>query len=120
MIVLGMLLFSERTWKHHCVTLMLPFGVLCYYLATYRPPIWVRNYLIASLVAVTLLIAMTLSGLDDNRTAPHLYASFGKQAEVYGVYVWSYMILMAALFVLLGRKDPEARRESYASNGATS
>ncbi len=28
LIVLGMLLFSERTWKHHCVTLMLPFGVL--------------------------------------------------------------------------------------------
>ena len=25
-----MLLFSERTWKHHCVTLMLPFAVLSY------------------------------------------------------------------------------------------
>jgi alpha-1,2-mannosyltransferase len=108
LIVLGMLLFSERTWKHHCVTLMLPFGVLCYYLATYRPPLWLRNYLIASLVAVTLLVAMTLSGLDDNRTATHLYGSLCKQAEVYGVYVWSHMILMAALFVLLGRKDPEA------------
>ncbi len=31
-ILLGMLLFSERTWKHHCVTLVLPFAVLCYYL----------------------------------------------------------------------------------------
>src|SRR5262249_19841228 len=30
LIVLGMLLFSERTWKHHCVTLLLPFAVLCY------------------------------------------------------------------------------------------
>src|SRR5262249_55549032 len=30
-VVLGMLLFSERTWKHHCVTLVLPFAVLSYY-----------------------------------------------------------------------------------------
>ena len=33
-ILLGMLLFSERTWKHHCVTLVLPFAVICYFLAT--------------------------------------------------------------------------------------
>ena len=26
-VVLGMLLFCERTWKHHCVTLLLPFTV---------------------------------------------------------------------------------------------
>ena len=36
-VVLGMLLFSERTWKHHCVTLLLPFAVLCYYLAASQP-----------------------------------------------------------------------------------
>ena len=28
LIVLGMLLFSERTWKHHCVVFMVPFAVL--------------------------------------------------------------------------------------------
>ena len=32
-VLLGMLLFSERTWKHHCVTMVLPFAVLTYYLA---------------------------------------------------------------------------------------
>ncbi len=37
LVVLGMLLFSERTWKHHCVTLLLPFAVLCYYLFACRP-----------------------------------------------------------------------------------
>src|SRR5262249_35139452 len=31
-VVLGMLLFSERTWKHHCVTLLVPFAVLSYQL----------------------------------------------------------------------------------------
>lgn len=33
-VVLGMLLFSERTWKHHATTLMLPFAVLFAFLAT--------------------------------------------------------------------------------------
>lgn len=28
LVLLGMLLFSERTWKHHAVTLMLPYAVL--------------------------------------------------------------------------------------------
>src|SRR5437762_12357552 len=45
LIVLGMLLFSERTWKHHCVTLMLPFGVLCYYLAACDPTPRLRAFL---------------------------------------------------------------------------
>jgi len=41
-ILLGMLLFSERTWKHHCVTLVLPFAVICYYLATRTMGRWTR------------------------------------------------------------------------------
>ena len=34
LMVLGMLLFSERTWKHHAVTLMLPFAVMLAFLTT--------------------------------------------------------------------------------------
>lgn len=33
-VLLGMLLFSERTWKHHATTLILPFAVLFTFLAT--------------------------------------------------------------------------------------
>ena len=51
-VLLGMLLFSERTWKHHCVTLVLPFAVICYYLATCSPGKGLRVYLIGSLAAV--------------------------------------------------------------------
>ena len=57
-VVLGMLLFSERTWKHHCVTLMLPFAVLAYYLATCPPRPLLRGYLAASLVAVAVLMLL--------------------------------------------------------------
>jgi hypothetical protein len=112
LVTLGMLLFSERTWKHHCVTLILPFGVLCYYLAAYRPPTWLKGYLIATLAVVTALMATTVSVFDDGRTGAQLYGALAKQAQVYGVYVWAYLILMAALFVLLGRNDPEASPQS--------
>jgi alpha-1,2-mannosyltransferase len=98
LIVLGMLLFSERTWKHHCVTLLLPFGVLCYYLAACRPTPALRRGLIACLVAVTLLIAATSTSLLPSPAA--------KQAQVYGAYVWAFLLLIAALVVVL--RQPEA------------
>src|SRR5262249_41048228 len=50
-VLVGMLLFSERTWKHHCVTLLLPFAVLSYSLVVRWPHKGLRAYLIASLAA---------------------------------------------------------------------
>jgi len=95
LIVVGMLLFSERTWKHHCVTLMLPFAVLAYFLATCRPRPLLRGYLAASLVAVVVLMSLTstsgLTGLDQ----------VAKKAEIYGAYVWAYLVLAAALVTIL-------------------
>ncbi len=46
-IVLGMLLFSERTWKHHGVTLMLPFAVLTAVWAAERAR-WALGILVAA------------------------------------------------------------------------
>jgi alpha-1,2-mannosyltransferase len=92
-VLLGMLLFSERTWKHHAVTLALPFAVLCYYLSACKPTGWLRTLLIATLVGSTLLMATTATGLvpDD----------FAKLAQVYGAYVVVYGVLLTALTLLL-------------------
>lgn len=92
-VVLGMLLFSERTWKHHCVTLVLPFGVICYCLATCPLSRRFRWALVAALAVVTLLMATTSTSLLDERAA--------KLAQVYGAYVWSCVILVACLVGLL-------------------
>ncbi len=100
LVVLGMLLFSERTWKHHCVTLMLPFGVLCYYLTARRPGPRLRAYLIGTLAVVVLLMATTSTSLFDV-----LGDEAAKTAQVYGAYVWAYLILLTALGVLLRRPD---------------
>jgi hypothetical protein len=108
-VALGMLLFSERTWKHHCVTLVLPFAVLAYYLAACRPGWKLRAYLIGSLAAATLLMFATSTGWTSERAGPAAVRledfdgldRLGKLAQVYGAYVWAYLILLAALVVLL-------------------
>jgi hypothetical protein len=134
-IVLGMLLFSERTWKHHCVTLMVPFAVLCYYLGTCQPRGWLRAYVIGTLVAVALLMASTSSLSSEKGSVSQLaltwetrlsllpshlrlpsgsvsqlaltWETVSKMSQVYGVYVWSYLLLLAALVVVLGRPEQD-------------
>lgn len=103
-ILLGMLLFSERTWKHHCVTLVLPFAVICYYLATASSGKGMRAYLIGSLAAAMLLMAATSNTAHDGDVHhDRLYQLFAKQAQVYGTFVLAYVVLLAALIVLLRR-----------------
>ncbi len=99
LVALGMLLFSERTWKHHCVTLLLPFGAIAYYLSACRPGPALRGYLFGTLALVVLLMITTSTGLVDDLERA------AKLAQVYGAYVWAYLLLMAALTVLLRRKD---------------
>lgn len=85
-VVIGMLLFSERTWKHHCVTLALPFAVLSHrlvYAPSHRPRI------ISVLAAAQLLMATTSSGLLPER--------WSDLALVYGAYVGACIVLLAGL-----------------------
>jgi hypothetical protein len=101
-VLLGMLLFSERTWKHHCVTLLVPFAVLSYYLA--QTWCWehkdrtMRNYLIVTLAVVVSLMTTTSISLFGKEG--------GKLAQVYGAYVAAFLVLLAALAVVLRRDDP--------------
>jgi hypothetical protein len=96
LIVIGMLLFSERTWKHHCVTLLLPFAVLCYYVTAYRTSKTLARSLVAVLVATAVLMASTSTVFDKE---------FAKQAQVYGAYTVAHILLAATLIVLLRRSD---------------
>jgi hypothetical protein len=97
LVVVGMLLFSERTWKHHCVTLILPFAVLCYYLAACRPRPFVAGGLTAVLALAFALMGTTSTNLDDRSAA--------KYAQVYGAYVWVDLLLVVALATLLRRNE---------------
>ena len=94
-VLLGMLLFSERTWKHHCVTLLVPFAVLSYLLVTRWSERGLRWYLVASLIISTLLMLATSTGLTDG------HDRLGKLVQVYGGYTWSFVALLAAIFWIL-------------------
>jgi alpha-1,2-mannosyltransferase len=92
LIVLGMLLFSERTWKHHAVTLLIPAAALAC-AATLDLPRGVRRFAVGSLVASALL--MTLPGLLGTRAQD--------LALVYGTHTAAFLLLTAAVCAVLGR-----------------
>lgn len=102
LVLLGMLLFSERTWKHMCVTLVVPFAVVCYYLAVFRISGKLRGALIGCLAAVALLMAST-----STLRISEQWDGFAKLAQVYGAYVWAYCVLVAALALMLRLPEPE-------------
>jgi hypothetical protein len=112
LVLLGMLLFSERTWKHHCVTLLLPFAVLAYYLATVATGVKMRGYLIGTLALVLVLMMSTSTGWQEdwNRVA--------KLAQADGAYVWANLVLIAAMITLLRQKDrPTSAGSDFRSLG---
>jgi hypothetical protein len=111
LVTLGMLLFSERTWKHHYVTLILPLAVVLYYLAACRPSPGRRAYLIGTLAVALLLMVSTSTGL------PGVSERLGKLAEVYGAYLWANLLLVGALVVLLRCQDGGVQGDSAAVYG---
>jgi hypothetical protein len=102
LVLVGMLLFSERTWKHHCVTLLLPFAVVAYCLANVAASAKMRAYLVGSLGLVLVLMMSTSTGWQEdwNRVA--------KLAQADGAYVWANLVLIAAMVTLLRQKDRPA------------
>jgi hypothetical protein len=98
-VVLGMLLFCERTWKHHCVTLLLPFSVISYCLAAPLFSRGMRWYLALTLLLAAALMFSTSTGIYDPQTEPS--SRVGKLAQVYGAYVSMFLLLLASMLVML-------------------
>ena len=88
---LGMLLFSERTWKHHAVVLLLPLAVLTYAVAVVDLPRRLRNFTLGVLVASFVLMAGP--GLLAGRAAD--------LAMVYGTHSLAFALQAVALGLLL-------------------
>ncbi|MCX7699969.1 MAG: DUF2029 domain-containing protein [Gemmataceae bacterium] len=96
-ILIGMLILSERTWKHHCVTLAWPMMVLVYAAAVLPLSRRRRGAIVAGLT-LALLLQFSAGSVGGKR--------FGDLAQVYGVYLWSFLILLTLIAGLL----LEARR----------
>ncbi len=90
LIVLAMLLLSERTWKHHAVVLLIPSAALAC-AATLDLPRWVSRCVFGTMVAACLL--MTLPGLFG--------AQVGDLALVYGAHTIAFGLLTLATVAVL-------------------
>ncbi len=100
-VFLGMLLFSERTWKHHATTLVLPFAVIFAFVAT-RPMsrAW-KIYFYATLGAVFVLALVPSIGPEE----------FQNTCMAYGSHTALFLLLIAAIAVVMRRtrlSEPEA------------
>jgi alpha-1,2-mannosyltransferase len=100
LVLLGMLLFSERTWKHHYVTLIVPVAVLFYAASAGLLERRQRRWVIGSLLAAFVLMAATGTGI------PGLPERLGKLAEVYGAFLWANVLLVGALLLVLRCREP--------------
>lgn len=98
-VILGMLLFCERTWKHHCVTLLVPFCVLAYVVSNgsfARGQRWCAG--IALGLTCSLMLSTSTAVFDQHLDA---HERVGKLAQVYGAYVWAFLVLLASMFIIL-------------------
>jgi hypothetical protein len=70
-----------------------------------------RCYLALTLAAVAVLMLSTSTGVLDRDT--DTADRFGKMAQVYGAYVWAFLLLLASMFVILRgrRNDPSQEFE---------
>jgi alpha-1,2-mannosyltransferase len=97
LIVMGMLLLSERTWKHHAVVLLIPAAALAC-AATLDLPRRVREFAIGAMIAAGLLMAVP--GLLGTET--------GDLAMVYGTHTIAFLLLTAALCAVLACGSAES------------
>jgi hypothetical protein len=103
LIALGMLLFSERTWKHHAVTLLMPAAVLA---SSMSLPFAKR---IRALLLTALGLAWCVMVL------PSLLGSRASEfAMIYGGHTLAFALLSVATCALLG--SSESTRSSVATD----
>lgn len=92
LIVLTMLFVSERSWKHHYVTMLLPYTYLVYRVGT---PLWPKRTRIA---LFTTLVASALMVVATSTEVGGLFA--GGQghefAQAYGLFCWAGVLLYVA------------------------
>jgi alpha-1,2-mannosyltransferase len=100
MIFIAMLLISERSWKHHFVTMILPFAALVAAASRDYGTERMRAFIWVSMAAAFLLMASTSSEVGG-------WFSGGighKLAQAYGMFLASGCVVFVALSVLLGSR----------------
>jgi alpha-1,2-mannosyltransferase len=92
LIVMVMLFVSERSWKHHYVTLLLPYTYLAYRVGVAGLSTRVRLVLGGALIVSAFFMATTSSEIGGFFADGQGH----KLAQAYGMFLWSGMVLFIA------------------------
>ncbi len=92
LIVLAMLFVSERSWKHHYVTVLLPYTYLAYRVGMTGLSNRVRRVLGGALLLSAFLMATTSSEVGGL----FAHGQGHKLAQAYGMFLWSGVVLFIA------------------------
>jgi len=93
LVVLTMLFMSERSWKHHFVTLVFPYAYLMYELYSPLTSRRSRRWIFGSLIASFLLMASTSTEFGGFFADGHGH----EIAQGYGMFLWSSVVLYVAV-----------------------
>jgi alpha-1,2-mannosyltransferase len=101
LVTLGMLLFSERTWKHHATTLMLPMAVLVGWWAM-RPLGSAARLFTLGTVTLTAALMVVPSVVGGE---------FQDNCMIYGTHTAVFLLLTAGVCAVLGWERSTRRGE---------
>jgi hypothetical protein len=97
LVCIAMLFISERSWKHHYVTMALPFAVVVSHWVL-RSRGWAAHGLVAALASSLLLMASTSTELGG-----WMGREGHKYAQAYGMFFLSAQVVFVAISVVLLR-----------------
>ncbi|QDV33599.1 glycosyltransferase family 87 protein [Tautonia plasticadhaerens] len=104
LVVLTMLIVSERSWKHHYVTVLLPYTYLIFRLWAY--PISRRFWnVLGTLIGLSSLLMLSTSSEVGGLFAG---GEGHKLALFYGMFFWSGMALYVGTAIVLRREQGQA------------
>ena len=93
LVVLTMLFVSERSWKHHYVTLLLPYTYLMYELGIAREVTRRARLAISVAISTSVLLMATTSNVLGGLFVQH---EGHKVAQGYGMFLWAGVVLYLA------------------------
>ncbi|MCH7872399.1 MAG: DUF2029 domain-containing protein [Planctomycetes bacterium] len=108
LVLLAMLLLSERTWKHHGTTVAIVYLAVWYALTCVPWPERFRSVLVALLAVQWVLLVGSSVGLLGN--------SMAKKLLMVGAFTWGWLLCFVQIAIMLrylrGKSEPRATRSA--------
>jgi len=112
LVVLTMLFVSERSWKHHYITVLLPYSYLVFRVwLDGRAKRWGPVKGITAALALSALLMLTTS-TEVGELA--MGGNGHKLAQYYGMFLWSGVVLYVTTVWVLRRERSEAESDGLA------